>query len=144
MEPTHSKSWLLQIVKALEISREINIQGLPILVEGKRDKDILLKLGFSGPIEILNRGWDLDKLVVYLLEKYDNSNTLKVPIIALLMDWDRTGGSLQRKLRNNFLSMDRTVDEKLRKELIRLLNGRTKTVEGMKFILDELITLMKN
>ena len=77
MEPTHSKSWLLQIVKALEISREINIQGLPILVEGKRDKDILLKLGFSGPIEILNRGWDLDKLVVYLLEKYDNSNTLK-------------------------------------------------------------------
>jgi 5S rRNA maturation endonuclease (ribonuclease M5) len=144
LEPTHSKSWLLQIVKALEISREINIQGLPILVEGKRDKDILLKLGFSGPIEILNRGWDLDKLVVYLLEKYDNSNTLKVPIIALLMDWDRTGGSLQRKLRNNFLSMDRTVDEKLRKELIRLLNGRTKTVEGMKFILDELITLMKN
>ena len=144
MEPTHSKSWLLQIVKALEISREINIQGLPILVEGKRDKEILQKLGFSGIIEILNRGWNLDKVVVYLLEKYDNSNTFKEPIITLLMDWDRTGGSLQRKLRNNFLSMDRTVDEKLRKELIRLLNGRTKTVEGMKFILDELITLMKN
>ncbi len=144
MEPTHSKSWLSQIAKALEISQEMNIQGLPILVEGKRDKDILLKLGFSGPIEILNRGWSLDKLVVHLLEKYGNSHTLKKPIIILLMDWDRTGGSLQRKLKNNFFSMDRIVDETLRKELIRLLNGRTKTVEGMKFILEELISLMGN
>ena len=143
MEPTHSKSWLLQIVKALEISQETNTQGLPILVEGKRDKEILVKLGFSGPIELVNRGWDLDKLVIYLLEKYENSNTMKEPIIILLMDWDRTGGSLQRKLRNNFISMDRTIDETLRKELIRLLNGRTKTVEGMRFILEELLILMK-
>ena len=143
MEPTYSKSWLLQITKALEMSQETNIQGLPILVEGKRDKEILVKLGFSGSIELVNRGWDLDKLVIYLLEKYGNSDTIKEPIIILLMDWDRTGGSLQRKLRNNFLSMDRTVDETLRKELIRLLNGRTKTVEGMRFILEELTILMK-
>ena len=143
MEPLHSKSWLLQIAKALKNSRKINSEGLPILVEGKRDKNILIKLGFSGPIEILNRGWSIDKLVINLLEKYEKSTNFKEPIIVLLMDWDRTGGGLQKKLRENFVSMDKIVDETLRRELIRLLNGRTKTVEGIGFILDELIPLME-
>ena len=58
------------------------------------------------------------------------------------MDWDRTGEKLQKKLVQIFSSMDEIVDETLRNELIRTLNGRTKTVEGIRFILNELQELM--
>ena len=142
METNYSKKWLLQIVKAVKTSLEENCSGFPLLVEGRRDKELLLELGFLGPIEILNRGWDLDKLATHILEKYNTPMKDKKPIISLLMDWDRTGNILQKKLIQIFSSMDKNIDETLRNELIRTLNGRTKTVEGIRFILEELLELM--
>ena len=142
MSSKFSKKWLIKIASAFEISKEKNRDGLPILVEGKRDKDFLLELGFSGTIEVLNRGWSLEKLATYLLEKNQVISENKKPILSLLMDWDRTGEKLQKKLVQIFSSMDEIVDETLRNELIRTLNGRTKTVEGIRFILNELQELM--
>ena len=142
MPSNFSRKWLIQIAKAFEISKEINNDGLPILVEGKRDRELLYELGFSGPIEILNRGWSLEKLAIFLIEKYPQPN--KNPILSILMDWDRTGGRLQNKLIQIFSSMDKNIDETLRNELIRTLNGRTKTVEGIRFILNELLELMES
>ena len=142
MPSKFSKKWLIKIASAFEISKEKNREGLPILVEGKRDKDFLLELGFSGTIEVLNRGWSLEKLAIYLLEKNQVISENKKPILSLLMDWDRTGEKLQKKLVQIFSSMDEIVDETLRNELIRTLNGRTKTVEGIRFILNELQELM--
>ena len=142
MPSKFSKKWLIKIASAFEISKEKNREGLPILVEGKRDKDFLLELGFSGTIEVLNRGWSLEKLATYLLEKNLVISENKKPILSILMDWDRTGEKLQKKLVQIFSSMDEIVDETLRNELIRTLNGRTKTVEGIRFILNELQELM--
>ena len=142
MPSKFSKKWMIKVASAFEISKEKNRKGLPILVEGKRDKDLLLELGFSGTIEVLNRGWSLEKLAIYLLEKNQAISENKKPILSLLMDWDRTGEKLQKKLVQIFSSMDENVDETLRNELIRTLNGRTKTVEGIRFILNELKELM--
>ena len=142
MSSKFSKKWLIKIASAFEISKEKNREGLPILVEGKRDKDFLLELGFSGTIEVLNRGWSLEKLAIYLLEKNQVISENKKPMLSILMDWDRTGEKLQKKLVQIFSSMDEIVDETLRNELIRTLNGRTKTVEGIRFILNELQELM--
>ena len=142
MPSKFSKKWLIKIASAFEISKEKNREGLPILVEGKRDKDFLLELGFSGTIEVLNRGWSLEKLAIYLLEKNQVISENKKPMLSILMDWDRTGEKLQKKLVQIFSSMDEIVDETLRNELIRTLNGRTKTVEGIRFILNELQELM--
>ena len=142
MSSKFSKKWLIKIASAFEISKEKNSEGLPILVEGKRDKDFLLELGFSGTIEVLNRGWSLEKLAIYLLEKNQVISENKKPMLSILMDWDRTGEKLQKKLVQIFSSMDEIVDETLRNELIRTLNGRTKTVEGIRFILNELQELM--
>ena len=142
MSSKFSKKWLIKIATAFEISKEKNREGLSILVEGKRDKDFLLELGFSGTIEVLNRGWSLEKLAIYLLEKNQVISENKKPILSILMDWDRTGEKLQKKLVQIFSSMDEIIDETLRNELIRTLNGRTKTVEGIKFILNELQELM--
>lgn len=142
MPSKFSKKWLIKIASAFEISKEKNREGLSILVEGKRDKDFLLELGFSGTIEVLNRGWSLEKLAIYLLEKNQVISENKKPILSILMDWDRTGEKLQKKLVQIFSSMDEIIDETLRNELIRTLNGRTKTVEGIRFILSELQELM--
>tara|TARA_Y100000766_G_scaffold277638_1_gene283334 strand:+ start:2152 stop:2583 length:432 start_codon:yes stop_codon:yes gene_type:complete len=142
MPSKFSKKWLIKIASVFEISKEKNREGLPILVEGKRDKDFLLELGFSGTIEVLNRGWSLEKLAIYLLEKNQVISENKKPMLSILMDWDRTGEKLQKKLVQIFSSMDEIVDETLRNELIRTLNGRTKTVEGIRFILNELQELM--
>ena len=71
----------------------------PILVEGKRDKIALQCLGFTGQIEVLNRGWTIDRVVTSLFEIYGQRNpTDSGPVISVLMDWDRTGGRLQKKL----------------------------------------------
>tara|TARA_X000000368_G_scaffold169125_1_gene133433 strand:+ start:1820 stop:2260 length:441 start_codon:yes stop_codon:yes gene_type:complete len=137
-----SEKWLLKIAKDLENSREINLKGLPLLVEGRRDKELLLELGFKGSIEILNRGVTLESLATQMLEKYNSSKRDKEPLISILMDWDRTGDRLQKKLTQIFNSMDVTIDVTLRKNLIKSLNGRTKTVEGFRFLLEELLELM--
>ena len=136
------RKWLFQIAKDLKKSRDINLKGLPLLVEGKKDKQLLLELGFLGPIEVLNRGMSLEKLATYLLEKYDISKG-NAQLISILMDWDRTGDNLQKKLLHIFESMDKNVDDTLRKDLIKSLNGRTKTVEGIRFILDDLLEIME-
>ena len=54
------------------------------------------------------------------------------------MDWDRTGGRLQRELCRRLESMDMQIDSNLRKQLGRFLNQETSTVEGMKGSVNEL------
>ena len=82
--------------QALSELLEDNLLGIPIIVEGKKDIAALRKLGFEGTIEQLNRGWDLDRFCTYLYETYGTRNEQGGAAIELLMDWDRTGGRLQR------------------------------------------------
>ena len=62
-----SNKLLLELVKFLGIYRIENNRGMPILIEGKRDKKVLVELGFLGPRESLNRGWSLEKRVIRLV-----------------------------------------------------------------------------
>ena len=65
--------------------------GCPIVVEGKRDREALMALGFQGTIELINRGWDRSRLVAYFYDTYGTRNTIDGgPPLILLMDWDRT------------------------------------------------------
>ena len=77
-------------LRALEASIEENNAGSVVLIEGKRDETALRILGFEGPIEKLNRGWSVEKVVAYLNSNYESC--------IILMDWDRTGGRLQKKI----------------------------------------------
>nr|AIF04979.1 Small primase-like Toprim domain-containing protein [uncultured marine group II/III euryarchaeote KM3_178_D06] len=106
--------------------------GCPILVEGKRDVIALRKLGFTGKIEKVNRGWNMPRLVAYLYEKYGTRNPIDGrEAIILLMDWDRTGGRIQRDLTNRLESLDVKVDCSTRKEIARCLKPEGRTVEGL-------------
>lgn len=110
-----------------------------MLVEGRRDRIALEKLGFNGPIEVLNRGWPVDDVLVHLLETYGRKSVVDGgPSIIVLMDWDRTGGRLQTTIRRNLESLDVRFGEDLRSTLMRCLKPETRVVEGLSGLIDAL------
>lgn len=113
--------------------------AIPVIVEGKRDKRALHQLGFTGPIEVLNRGWDLERFIAHMYESYGIRNSEGGPSVCLLMDWDRTGGRLQTELRRRFESMDVKVGEELRTELIKALKPETRVVESLGSLATDLL-----
>lgn len=105
----------------------------PILVEGKKDRIALESLGFTGKIEILNRGWSIERVVTYLFETYGTRNQIDGgAAISVLMDWDRTGGRLQRKIVELLESFDLKVSQDTRNVLMKALKPETRVVESLK------------
>ena len=110
-----------------------------VLVEGRRDRVALERLGFTGPIEVLNRGWPVDDVLVYLVETYGRRSSVDDgPSIVLLMDWDRTGGRLQSQCRRNLESLDVRFDESLRATLMVCMKPEARVVEGLTGLVDVL------
>lgn len=117
--------------------------GVAVLVEGRRDQRALLHLGFTGPIEVLNRGWPVDDVVVRLVETYGRRSAVDDGTsLILLMDWDRTGGRLQAQCRRNLESLDVRFDERLRSTLMVTLKPETRVVEGLSGLIDVLLPLV--
>ena len=115
----------------------------PVLVEGRKDRLALLALGFSGPIEQVNRGWDRSRLVAYLHSEYGTRNSHdRGPVLILMMDWDRTGGRLQRELGRRLRALDMQVEEQTRKVLLQALKPEGRTVETLTPHAEELLTHM--
>ena len=113
--------------------------GCPIIIEGRRDRLALKLLGFTGPIEQVNRGWSQSRFVTYIYEKYGIINKVDQGCsVCLLMDWDRTGGRLQKKLGEQFEAFGMRVDNETRMELIRSMKPEGRTVEGLKAHADKL------
>jgi 5S rRNA maturation endonuclease (ribonuclease M5) len=124
------------VARALIEARASNLEGSPVLVEGQKDVIALEALGFKGPIEILNRGWPVDRVAVWIVENYS------VPTIVL-MDWDRTGGRLQRKLADAFESLDYKILTDFRKTLSKAMRPETLCLEDLKAFADELLELIE-
>lgn len=117
--------------------------GCPVLVEGQKDEVALRALGFDGPVERVNRGWDRGRLVAHLFETYGTRNPVDGgAAIILLMDWDRTGGRLQRELNRRLESFDIRVDQRTRMELVRALKPEGRTVEMLTAHAEELRSKM--
>ena len=142
-----------RFAKAAEVLIEARIRnrpvekggcGCPILVEGKRDRRALRSLGFRGPIELVNRGWGLERLCGWLAEFLAHRNPIDGrEALILLMDWDRTGGRLQRELKRRLETLDIKVDGNTRSNLSRVLRPDTTVVEGLYSMSSELRPLMK-
>ncbi len=117
--------------------------GCPILIEGLKDVKALRALGFIGPIEKMNRGWDRSRLVAFLHDEYGTRNIIDGgPPIILLMDWDRTGGRLQTALRNRLQALDVPIDENLRNVLMKAMKPEGRTVESLAPFASSLIPLI--
>ncbi len=117
--------------------------GCPLVVEGINDVKALRELGFTGDIEKVNRGWGMPRLVTHLYEKYGIRNQVDGGgSIMLLMDWDRTGGRLQKLLRERLESLDVKVDEDLRTELMKSMKPEGRTVESLRPHIGTLLGLL--
>ena len=122
-----------------EARRKNRLFNWPIIVEGPRDRRALVALGFVGPIEVLNRGWTIERVVAYWYETYGTRNDATGgSSVCLLMDWDRTGGRLQRKLANLMQGFDMMVDQDTRTVLQKNLKPETRVVESLLGMADRL------
>jgi len=122
-----------------EARRRNRLHNWPIIVEGQRDKRALESLGFVGPIEMLNRGWTIERVVAYLYETYGTrNNSVGGSSVCLLMDWDRTGGRLQRKLAILLEGFDMMVDQEIRVVLQKNLKPETRVLESLHGMADRL------
>jgi 5S rRNA maturation endonuclease (ribonuclease M5) len=74
----------------------------------------------------------MPRLVAHLYEEYGTRNPIDGgAAIILLMDWDRTGGRIQRDILNRLESLDVKLDVYTRKEIARCLKPEGRTVEGL-------------
>ena len=89
----------------------------------------LRELGFTGPIEKLNRGWSIDRVVVFITEEYGSC--------IVLMDWDRTGGRLQKRLMDSMGSLDIKPSDECRRALSKAMKPDTMCVEDLPSVLGE-------
>ena len=104
----------------------------PILVEGINDVKALRSLGFTGVIEKLNRGYSRSKLIAYLYEMYGTRNKIDgKSTIIILMDWDKTGKSIQNFFRIRLMAMDMAIDEEMHNQLSILINPEIMAVEEL-------------
>lgn len=126
-----------------EARRKNREQQWPIVIEGKRDRIALESLRFVGPLEVLNRGWDLDRFITYLYELYGIRNADGGSSMCLLMDWDRTGGRLQKTLTQRLESLDAKVCPELRNQLLKALKPETRVVESLKSLAVELLPFIE-
>jgi 5S rRNA maturation endonuclease (ribonuclease M5) len=126
-------SKMIQISIQRNAPIEMDGCNCPVIVEGINDVRTLRELGFVGIVEKVNRGWPISKLVAYLHSTYGVRNLEDGGgAVILLMDWDRTGGRLQKSIRERMESLDVKVDEELRIELMKTMKPEGRTVESLR------------
>lgn len=85
-----------RIRKIIETLIEAN-EKFPVIVEGKKDADALIKLGLTGKIITLHNGRNL-----YDFSEDIVDNFVKV---IILLDWDAKGETLYRSLTENLTGL---------------------------------------
>ncbi len=102
----------------------------PILVEGSRDRDALEELGCTGRILLVHDGEPL-------IETADRLARTNEALI-LLLDWDRTGGSIHHRVKEVLETHAVECDESFRRQLARLASKETRAVEDLPTVLSHL------
>jgi len=98
-------------------------KGSVIVVEGKRDVDALISIGFNGQVTILNRYKGINGFV-------DNHYRVQKKII-LLLDMDRTGKYMTSKLLKQLQCKGTNVSLFYKKTLAKISNGKIRHIEDL-------------
>ncbi|MFA5352809.1 MAG: toprim domain-containing protein [Thermodesulfovibrionales bacterium] len=117
-----------RLKEALEALHEVN-KRCPLIVEGKRDRLALRKIGFTGEIITLHGGKGVYEFCEDLAEQYER--------VILLMDWDERGESLQKTLSSHLRGMWEEFNPL--RELIKILCQKDiREIEGIPKLLERL------
>ena len=111
-----NKTWKTNILNRIEVFNKIweslEILNSPVIVEGKRDTIALRNLGFDGIIIELNDGNSVLSTVENIAHKFGRRS-----MFIVLTDWDRTGGTLARQLKEYGESCDLIPNLRIRQKL---------------------------
>lgn len=115
--------------KRLELIEELleellcfSTEGNIILVEGKRDKNSLRKLGIKGRVELVTHHPLTD-----ICEKVAATGKR----VVILTDWDRRGIILEKKISENLEYYGIKMERQLRKRILSLVQKDIKDVESL-------------
>ena len=92
-----------------------------VIVEGKRDKAALKKLGFSGQVLVFHRFGGLRKFAD-VVSKYDR--------LIILLDSDRKGKYLTAKIIEQLERRTR-IDLSFKKKLVTITKGKVRFIEQL-------------
>jgi 5S rRNA maturation endonuclease (ribonuclease M5) len=107
----------------IERLNEESENGSVIVVEGKRDVEALIRMGFNGNLTILNHFKGITDFV-------DNHYQITKKII-LLLDMDRTGKHLTSKLLAQLHYKGNNVSLFYKRTLAKITNGKVRHVEDL-------------
>lgn len=98
----------------------------PVIVEGKRDKVALRILGYDGSLVKLNDGKSLLSTIEKLSRKFGRGSEF-----VILMDWDRTGDILAKRLKEYGESCALIPNIRIRQELSLLCSKDIACIEEL-------------
>ena len=107
----------------IERLNEESENGSVIVVEGKRDVEALIRMGFNGNLTILNHFKGITDFV-------DNHYQITKKII-LLLDMDRTGKYLTSRLLRQLQYKGNNVSLSYKKALAKISNGKIRHIEDL-------------
>ena len=111
--------------KLLEVIEELKIEAeeKPIIVEGKKDMESLVKLGVEGTFIIIA------KTPVYLIA--DELVRKGIKEVILLTDFDRRGKMLAKAIVEEFRHRGIKVNTKIRHEIFIYTNSGIRDIESL-------------
>ena len=109
-----------------KIWQSIKESNSPVVVEGKRDVTALRNLGYGGQLVRLNDG----QSILYTVEKLVRRNGIGSMFI-ILMDWDRTGEKLAKRLKVYGDSCDLVPNLHIRRDLAALCSKDITCIEEL-------------
>jgi len=124
-----AKERLELLEKILDELRIANLD-LPVLVEGKRDKEALIELGLTGEILIVNTGHTLMEICEDFGHRYTE--------IILMLDWDRKGKELTERIERNLVPLGVKTDKAFMVRIFHLVSKETKEVEALDKLMERL------
>lgn len=115
---------LLRLSEELDELKKNGEEGVPILIEGKKDEEALEKLGIKGDF-IKVSGSHLKLFEVAELAANSSSK------VIILTDFDKKGNQLAKKLSRDIQSLGSHPDLQIRKRIMGLTRRYIKDIESL-------------
>lgn len=122
---THLKEKEEKILQILECLAEESAQGIPIIVEGKKDIETLKMLDVEGTIIAAKTGGKTFLDTIFEIEK-----TRKKEVI-LLLDFDRRGKELTKRLKQHLEKTEIKANLTFWLNLSSIVGKEVKDIEGL-------------
>jgi len=104
------------VEKLVKVIGELGTSGMPIIVEGPRDRKALLELGITQEVIVLNTGRRVIQTCEYIASR-------RYRKVVILTDYDESGGKLAGMLKANLRTMGIRYDLEYRKRIFMLALG---------------------